>query len=295
MKKFLEVLLALLIVLAFVACDLAGNTDDGGFVATAPDVGTADELPATGADTEPTDEAAAKSLFFDTMGAIGGEMSSALSDSSRSLSKSESRAVETVTETDEIPVNYTSPDGTIGYSGSIAYTMTMPSDSFVPSANQTYNDIVSMDTSFDLNGTITEATITDIDNTFILNGKSVDKGRMAMNFDVSTDSSANLSSMDLDYSLAESYGIAFSVKKTSGNTSIGAKFILSYSINHSQNNVAIDASNSEFDPSLLLEGAIADETFNLQVYNDNNVLIHEVELSFSELADFAMGGFSEMM
>lgn len=288
MKIKLFVLSCFLTVAFFLTgCDVAGDT--AAEALTPPDMGTPTELVATNA-TAPGTESDALLLLTETLDLLSTEMSANTVPAGYSVIAPGARGIvmETNTQTQDISWQGTvASGGTVDVDGSITTTITMPSETstgFTP--NTTYTDFIKMLMNVDISGTLTGVTLTNETYTYTISGRMQDTVNINMNMDVRTGTDmveGTDTTYNLDLAVSDLYGLAYSVKRVNsvGNTSVGAKFIISYYIDLAEND--IDTASDDFAPGIL--SALQQETVNIKVYDDSNNLVYDINRPVSDIND----------
>jgi|GEM_PF-2643949 len=292
MKKRLIGIASLVLALALVVggCDLFGSDDGSGDGQdfSAPDIGRASDLPATGG-TAPADDAAAKALFDGAVEAVGTAMMA--SQGARSMTAA--RATQTIpTET----ISWTGPyaGGTVNVQGTMGGSFTFPDKNFEPIANHTYNDIAIMSMNFDASGTVTGITIIEDQGfTYTITGKLINDLDFDLSIDVTTGATAEgaPTAADMDLSFAQRAGYALSIKRSDG---VGAKFLISYAHRFSMQDINIlnlFSGSQSPDLGTAITAELTGKTATLQVYDDANNLLSEQTLLMSDIT----GGLMDMM
>jgi hypothetical protein len=288
MKKRLIGITSLVLTLALVVggCDLFGSDDGIDF--SAPDIGRASDLQATGG-TAPADDAEAKALFDGAVEAVG----AAMMDSQGARSMTAARATETIpTETISWTGSY--GGGTVNVQGTMGGSFTFPDENFEFIANHTYNDIIKMSMNLDVSGTVTGITIEDPDNTavtYTITGKLINDLDFEVSVDFTTGATENEdpTAADMDLSFAHRAGYALSIKRNDG---VGAKFLISYAHQFSKQDIDIlNVLLAGPAPDLGTAAELTGKTATLQVYDDANNLLSEQTLPVSEIP----GGMMDMM
>lgn len=260
MKKELGlVLLVLSLAVTLVACS-SGGGDDG---LEAPSVGSASDLPATGA-TAPSDTATALAVYSGAMQGLSKGVGSSVTGSKRS-----GRGTDTITDT----INWTDESGSI--TGTITGTYTVP-DSFDLQPGKAYDDLLKVVLAVNIDGTINGATFTDDGgHSYTVSGKMKETFNYDYSLDVVTDTNGDLASGDIDYAFEVAFGTAFAIKRDDG---VGAKFVLTFANSYAQNNVSLENASFDVDSSFL-ENASA----TLTVFDDNNAKILETTIPLSDI------------
>ena len=259
--------LATLFALAFVL-DGCSSGSSGSSTPTAPDVGTAADLPATGA-TKPADKAAALSIFT--------EATSTLMDQIMLSGSTPSKAYRSArySSDDSGLISWTGSygGGTVNFSGHYASKSNIP-DNYLALAfggsypNTTFTITSSLDAA--VNGTVTGVQLTDNGSTYTVSGTVSDTITSNTNCLITTKSSGLLSDAIIGgtYAINLRYGTALSIKNDKG---VGAKYIIS---------VAASGSGVINDPD---EKASIDGTATLTVYDDTNTPIYTIDLTSEEI------------
>ena len=303
MKKKIIMVAFTAMALLLAGCDLMGTNDDES--PSAPNMGSASELPASGATSSPSTPEEAETLFLEAVTTLNSGMSSPdvlpnllpktlLQQPNASVlptvKNSLARSTQPIDESlDEV---LTIGDGTITLVGSVKGSKTEPDDSFTPTANTTYNDLIKIIIDGNLTGTVDDVTLpVSGDPTYTYNGKFVSNMQLNENMDliVGTDTLHGTdASMNMDLSIAIQEGYAFSIKRSSDGK--GGKFILSYAFDYSKNdiNVPINEEGEEEGPDLSdLSAKLGNTMMQLKVYDDSDTLLYTINLPLSEMIDTA--------
>lgn len=251
---------------------------DGSTEISAPDIGSAGDLTKTGG-TAPSSPAAAVTLFTDTATAIANFVAT---NKTQNAIPGATAADRTATQAQTIPynLNYTTANGgTIVCKGSVATMATAPDAGWQASAGKTYNDLYTFEASGSVTGTITNAQITYGGVTYTINGKIKNDLSESYNLDYQMSaSSAKISNatIDLDFSAGIGIGTAVAVKRSSDG--VGAKFIISFAVNYSENNIPCTTDGlTKFQSEL--DSYLDTKTATLMVYDDNDKLVYATTIT----------------
>ncbi len=253
-----------------VGCQSSGG-DDG---VTAPDMGSAVDLPSTGG-TSPTTEEEALTLFSGAASALMSQI-----ETSGYTPTGSARAARATSDQSGV-ISWTGSygGGTVDISGTYASLSTIP-DEYIALAlggslpNSTFAITSSLD--LDLSGTVSAVELSHEGNTYTVSGRMVEEIASNTNCVIRTTSSGLLQDATISgtYAMTLVYGMAMSVVNQGG---VGAKFIIS---------VAASGSGQLDDP----EGdASVDGTATLTVYDDANTVLYEIDLTSEEMP--GSGGF----
>ena len=286
MKKSLPILMATLMTFALLACSTNGDDDDDG--PSAPDMGSASDLPASGATSYPSTQTDTVELFQGAQEAIDVAMEDIAASSknrlnklSLKLNKRSSPRVAIIgsgrgTETETYPIDWTGEvgGGTMTVLGEESTKVTRPDVGDTFTVGKTYNNLVEVIFNLNLTGTIDTITCDDsAGNTYTISGKAVQDIETAMDMDVTfTDSDGNYTA-NVDASISLAVGYAYSIKRQDG---LGAKFIVSFAFSNSAKDLDEDSD---------WEGFLADDfTVKVQVFNDDDEMVNEYEIPYTDVA-----------
>jgi hypothetical protein len=265
---------ALLAALGLIAC--SSNSDDDEAKYDAPEVGSAAELPSSGATTVVSDEAKAKEVFTGAVSAL----TSGLKTTAAS-SRHKSRGTETYQDT----LDWS--DSTVSITGNASGSFTYPdSDDFFMTPG-TYN-FVSLN-SLLVNGTLTGATLTDADNlTYTISGKFSEKYSLEFDEEFTVTQKATVAdgewpydySVFYDYSFDVAFGAAFAIKRSDG---FGGKFVITFAKSLEDNDNEVDMESGEGADFELDTSFLEEATAKLQVYDDSGTLVLETEIPLSSI------------
>jgi len=277
MKRVLAILGAVTVLFAF-GC--ANPVSDDVSENPTVNVGSAADIPASEATSSPADAATSQAMFADMMQGLMYSMDS------ESASLDSRVSVARATETESKPFSYVSEDGNINITGSMTATNTYPEETFMPTANTTYNDIIVMAYALDLAGTLNGAVITggDVGSNYTVSGKIGEIMSLNMNVDITTGTDlveGTDATSNMDMSMSLKYGAALSIRRNDG---IGARFFITYDGSAGLSNYSITTISEEEGPDM--EGVITEltrKTATLQVYTDEGTLIHSASLPLVSL------------
>lgn len=307
MKKKIIMVAFTAMALLLAGCDLMGTNDDES--PSAPNMGSASELPASGATSSPSTPEEAETLFLEAVTTLNSGMSSPdvlpnllpktlLQQPNASVlptvKNSLARSTQPIDESlDEV---LTIGGGTITLKGSAKGSETELDASFQPTANTTYNDLLKAKIDENLTGTVDDVTLPvsgDPTYTYTYNGKFVSNGQLNENIDVIVRTDVvgfSDASWNIDLSGAIQEGYAFSIKRSSDGK--GGKFILSYAFDFSYND--IDISMDDEGDFIVNESDLSDLStklgntmMQLKVYDDSDTLLYTINLPLSEMIDTA--------
>jgi hypothetical protein len=260
------ILTAIVVIAVFMSC--AGATSaDAPKVYTAPTVTAPTALPASGG-TKPVNQAAALSLYSETMAAVTTFVGS--------KTTSKSLRPKSTTPINEV-VSYSGAGpggvGTVTINGSLSGSETEP-DNITGPGTYTYSAILNML----MKGTIDKANFTYGGHTYAVSGSLDMTMDENCNIALTLTNSASTSTATLSFSFGLAYGTSISVRRDDG---VGAKFVISYACDYSVANQSLSSSSS--DPFTALSSALTSKTGTLTVYDDSNAVIYTGTLTASDI------------
>jgi len=274
MKKtwwLISLILAILVIIA--GCDSGGggSDDDGDDIdyKTPPEVIDASELPASGATSAPASDEEVIAVYSDIYDGIQTILQENGSESLKAAFNRRARA----TDEDETVIAY--EDEHMKYSGKITTVSKYPDDDWQPEANTTYNNLVVMSSTGSITGTITEATITGENGSYLVSGETKEFFDGGMNIDVKVGTESATFDMDLTIKIAS--GIALSFRDVA--TGVGGKIIVSYGFDFSEDNISAEGMND----MSAVEEALESSEVTIKLYDDNGELVRTVITTLKDM------------
>lgn len=287
-KKTVTAIVAVLLAVAFISCDSGGGDSDSSSGITekeytsVPSVTSVEDLPASGATEPPTDAVDAEEMFTNAIQAINTQADVTGDDTDYASINYRARP----TDSDRIPVDVTRTvgDGTIKYTGYLAYSYKYLSEDTEVSPNQTFIDAEIVKANGELNGTVTNCQLDTYDRyytsvSYTVNGETKERfyyqlnGSYYFGEDLTYLSDADVK---LEFTGSIAYAAAYSIKDEMGR---GGKFIVTCVENVVDTQTISYYEAYYYNP---LEN-VEDLTANLKVYTDSNVLVYETEIPVTAL------------
>ncbi len=270
MKKNSVLLSGILVLFAFMGCS---ESSDSQITYAAPEVLAAEDLPDSNATVGTQDDS--RDIFIEALESLNTNVIELSEDQSPESSiATRSRA------TEEFPI-YISDSfggGTITCNGKITTTYSSPSEDWIPEPDTWYNDLLVMEMTGSIEGTVDGCTIP-ADNqeyTYLVDGETKEKLYMDMDLDFYYDE--ELSDFNIDLYTAVAFGASYSLRRS--DTGVGGKFVLTYSSTIDKNDISTDY--LYVDPDYLYN-ELANKIAQLKVYNDANELQYTIDIPLNEI------------
>lgn len=274
-KNWWLISLLLAVMLVISGCDSGGggSDDDGDDIdyKTPPEVIDASELPASGATSAPASDEEVIAVYSDIYDGIQTILQENGSESLKAAFNRRARA----TEKETTPISY--EDEHMKYTGEITSTSKYPDDDWEPAVNTTYNNLVVMSSTGSITGTITEATITGENGSYLVSGETEEHFDGGMNVDVKVGTSMETTTFDIDLTVKIASGIALSFRNV--DTGVGGKIIISYGFDFSEDNLTAEGMG---DRSAVQE-ALEDSTVTITLYNDEGSVVRTVTTTLRDI------------